>query len=511
LLIYHILGRRKQVKPKEILVIGAGIAGCSIALALAKRGIPVTILTSSFDQRTYHASFVKIESLEEKLRDLKETHIGCSKATDLLLGIARKSVDELIEAHLLIDRYGNIDVHRCLQEQLKQIPHVEWASQHSAIELLTLQSHSERKADVYKKATCLGVYAYNYETHRVETILAKETILASGGAASLFPYSTHTSTAKGAGLAMAARAGARLLNMEQILFHPLTLFSKDKPCVPLSIDLLKEGGRLHTAKKVLLEGLPLNDPEQLSIRLYEELAHDHFEHLWLDLTPLDPIAIKEKYPLIDTYCLSYGFNIAKDLIPIIPAAQYTCGGIATDRAGQTTVQRLRAIGEVACTGLNYDFKDEALSVLESLTWAAACAEDIAKQVHKFVYYFPEVYEWSYPISSAIPLIKEDFDLLRRIMWHYVGVVRDYPRLRRGYGLLQKLKTQNDNEEAFSIEKMHLDNALQTALLIAQGALEQVKLQKKNSTIATDKNINLIESLQLDKSREDSPKPVQIDH
>lgn len=461
------------MKAKDVIVIGAGIAGCAVALAIAKRGIPVTIMTSSLDQRMYHAHFIKMENLEEKLRELKNSYnpLRCSRATEQLVTMARKSMDELLEPHLLVDRYGNIDLHRSLQEQLKKIPHVEWASTHTVIELLTLDNHSNKKSDIYKKPSCIGVHAYNYETKQVEALLAKETILATGGAASLFPYSIHTASAKGSGLAMAHRAGARLLNLEVIQFHPLALFDRNKPCIPLPIDLLREGGKLQTVQKVVVEGLNLDN--DLASQLYQELSKTHSEHLWLDLTLLDPIFIKEKYPSVDTWCLNYGYNIAKEPIPVVPVAQYTGGGIAVDRLGQTNVQRLRAIGEVACTGLLYDSHDEAMGVLESLTWAVACAEDLSKQITKFIYYFPELREWAPSMDQASTFVQEDWHFLRQIMWHYVGIVREDSRLKRGYSLLQKLKEDNEaeNKSVFSIDRMHLCNALQTSLLIAQAALK----------------------------------------
>jgi L-aspartate oxidase len=474
--------RRREEKSREVLIIGAGIAGCAAALALAKKGIPVTIMTSSFDQRTYHAFFPQMDQLEEQIRHFRqniEERSRCLRAVEQLSQLAKKSVDELLEPEYLIDKRGNLDIHRCLQEQLKQHAHIEWIPHHSAIELLTLETHSSRKSDVYKKTTCLGAYVYNHETHQVEKILAKETILATGGATSLFPYSTHGSTVKGDGLAMAYRAGARLLNMEDTQFHPIALFERDRSCFPLPIELLKEGGKLQT-----IRNSPLNDIQldhHLINQIYEELFKSQAEHLWLDLTLLDSVSLKEKFPLVDAYCLAHGFNIAKDPLPVVPAAQHTYGGVAVDRVGQTTVQRLRAIGEVACTGLAFEYRDEATGVLESLTWAMTCAEDIAKQISKFVYYFPEVKDWDLPIDhqAAFPANQEDWRTLRQIMWYYVGIKRDRQRLKRGYSLLEQLSFYHESEEKqiFCLENWHLFNAFQVALLMTQAALEKTKMNR----------------------------------
>lgn len=465
------------MKTKEILVIGAGIAGCAVALALAKRGLAVTIMTSSFDQRIYHhAPFIRREILEEKICELKKErpeHLTCLRAYEQLVMFAQQSIDEFLEPNYLVDRNGNIDIHRCLQEQLKQHPQVEWLSHHSVVELLTLDQHSYKKTDRYKKPACLGVIAYNHDIQRIEYFLAKETILATGGAPSLFPYSTHPSTACGGGIAIAYRAGARLLNMDQIQFYPLGLFEKDRPCFPLPLELLLEGGKIYASKATLFEA-DLSSPSYLLHQLYDQLLKTRSEHLWLDLTLLDHMALKEKFSTMDTYCLNHGFNMVKDPLPIVPVAFYTCGGIAIDKTAQTTLHRLRAVGEVACTGLFWNFKDESLSVLESLTWALACAEDVVKQVNKFIYYFPEIREGISHLGTSSSVVEEDWKMLRQIMWSYVGIHHDRAHLERGCALLDQLSLLNTPHDlsSCSIEQIQFYYAIQTAQLIAHSIRTQ---------------------------------------
>lgn len=464
-----------MIKTKEILVIGAGIAGCAIALALAKRGIAVTIMTTSVDHRLSSIPLIQHESLEKKVKELQkeqQEQLSWSRAHEQLATLARKSIDELLEPHYLVDRHGNVDIHRCLQQQLKLQTHVEWMTSYSVIELLTLDQHSLKKTDHYKKSTCVGVIAYHHESQTLDYFFAKETILATGGASSLFPYSSHVSTACGEGIAIAHRAGARVLNMEHVQFHPLGLFEKDRPCFPLPVELLAEGGKVHVAKTVSLE--IDSSPSYLIYQLYEQLLKTRSEHLWLDLTLLDPIALKEKFPVVDTYCLQHGFNIAKDLLPIVPVATYTCGGIAIDLIAQTTIQRLRAIGEVACTGLFWNFKEETLSILESLTWALACAEDIAKQANKFIYYYPDLRESAHQLGKSSPVVVEDKRLLRTIMWSYAGIKHDRAHLERAVALLEQLYVMNAPHElaACSIEHIQLFHAIQTALLIVYASRSQ---------------------------------------
>ena len=471
------------VKTKEILVIGAGIAGCAVALALAKRGIAVTIITSPLDQRFYHASFIKHETLEEKIIELqreKQEQLNCSRAYEQLAISARKSIDELLEAHYLVDQCRNIDIHRCLQEQLAQFANVEWLVNHSIIELLTLDQHSLKQADCYKKPACIGVNVYNLEAQTNEYFLAKETILATGGATSLFRYSTHFSTACGEGIALACRAGARLLNMDQAQFHPLGLFEIGRPCFPLPLELLQEGGKILSFKTDSIE--VDSSAQGLSTKLFDKLLKTHSEHLWLDLTFLESEVLKEKFPLVANYCLSRGFNIAKDLLPVVPVASYFCGGIAVDRVAQTSVQRLRAIGGVACTGLFWNSKDETLGVLESLTWAVACAEDLAKQAAKLVYYYPNLKEEPSQLENCNSPLEEDRQLLRQIMWSYIGIKQIPDHLERGSALLDQLYLANtsQNLSLCSIEQIQLIYAIQTARIIAHAACARHRINKRHT-------------------------------
>jgi len=449
------------------------MAGCAVALALAKKGIVVTIMTSPFDERGCHVPWMRRESLEEKVQDL-QTERGepwnCSRAHEQLAMLAQQSVEELLGSNNWVDGNGNIDIHRCLHDQLKEYPQVEWMSHHRLIELLTLDRHSAKQADRYKRPACFGVVAYHDETQSMEDVLAKETILATGGASSLFPYSSHPSRAWRGGIAIAFRGGARLLNMDQIHFHPLGLFQRDKSCFPLPLGLLAEGGKIYASKTLPIEA-DCSSPDSLLYQLDDQLLKTGDDHLFLDLTSLDHAILKKKFPATEAYCLSHGFNVAKEPLPIVPIALHTCGGVAVDRFSQTTLQRLRAIGGVACTGLFWNFKEEALSVLERLTWAMTCAEDIAKQVNKFIYYFPDLRERSTHLTASSSIVKKDWRVLRQTMWSYVGIHRDRAHLDRGYALLNQLALLNAPHHltACSIEQIQLCDAIQTAQLIADSA------------------------------------------
>ncbi len=461
------------MKTRDVLIIGAGIAGCAVALALVRRGIAVTMVTSAYDERVYHSSFIQHDRLEEGVRELQQIFqedLCSSRAFEQLVSQVKKSADELLKSNYLVDRNGNVDIHRCLKEQLEQYDSIEWLSHHTLIELLTLDQHSLKRSDTFKKPACLGGLFFNQETNSLERILAKETLLATGGAASLYPYSTHPHWACGQGLAIANRAGVRTLNMEQIQFHPLGLYEKGFSTFPLPTQLLEEGGVLYAEKGSPLEGR-FSESEWLDA-IYLALRQRNQPHLWLDLTSFDPAAIQTKYPAIDAYCHFHGFNIASGPLPVVPVASFTCGGIAVDKHSQTNIQRLRAIGEVACTGLFCEDKDESMAVLESLTWAVACAEDIVKQLSRFVYYFPELREELGSLESNSTVVQEDWTMLRQVMWSYVGIHRSRASLERAKGILEQLLLANIPDEltACSIDQIQLLHAIQTAQLITHSAL-----------------------------------------
>ncbi len=460
------------MKIRDVLVLGAGIAGCSVALALAKKGVNVAILTSSLDQRIYHSTFVQHDDLEAKLKSLQVgplPDLCCNRAADQLINHSKRCVNELLEPHYLVDRNGNIDIHRCLQEQLNQLPNVEWLLNCSLIELMTLHQHSAKNNDAYKSPTCIGAVICHQSSLEVEMILAKETVLATGGGCSLYSFSTHHPMVRGEGFAIAEKAGARLLNVGEFEFYPLGLFNKNKPSYPIPLELLSLGAAIVSTPGTA--PLEFTEEEPLSQQIYQQISAHKQEYLWLDLTSLDFVRIKDQFPALEAHCMGLGYNIAKDLLPIIPVACYSCGGVAVDKCGQTNLHRLRAVGEVSCTGLIYDFKDETLSILESLTWAIGCADDILKFLPKFVYYFPDIKKESIPLLEKTPIIEEDWMILKQIMWRYVGIKRDTPRLERGKRLIQDLISFIEEEKSHhcSLELIHLANALHASALICQDA------------------------------------------
>lgn len=460
------------MKIRDVIIIGDGIAGYAAALTLAKQGIAVTLVTSSVNKCIHPFALISKEGLEEMLGQFHEKiddSLSCSRAYEHLASFGRSSMQLLFDADLSTNQ-KKMPLYHYLREQLQAFDQVEWLTHHHLVELLTLDQHSVKPSDRYKKATCLGVVVYDREKQEMITLFSKETILATGGFPSFFSYSMDSYF--GMEWVIAQRAGARLLNIDQIPFCSLVLLQN----FPLPLALLKEGGKLYQEKGVPLD---LDSTSQSFIQdFYDALVKRGTAHAWLDLSSLDLAFIKEKFPFFEEYCANTGLNFSKDLLPIGLGVSSFQGGLAVDRGGQTSLHRLRAIGEMACTGLSWKQGEEAFSVLESLTWAVTCAEEIAKQMNRLVYYFPEIKKPLWSLRSdcldrkQLSPIEEDRQLLYRIIWLYLGMRRDRERLERGKGLLEQLRRFNAPrlQAPLSIEQMQLFYTIQAAELIVQAAL-----------------------------------------
>lgn len=454
------------MKSKEVLIIGAGVAGCLTALALAKRGVAVALLGSPSGAHSLFLSRSELDTALRTLADARDETLCCPRAFEQFSTLANASLDNLLLKLECIEKNGYIDVLHTLKEALSHTSAVEWLSDYEAMDLLTLERHSKKSGDRIKKPTCIGAIACHRETRQAEYFLAKETILATGGALSLFPYSFYGEEQCGSGLAMAGRSGARLLDMGGVSFHPLALYHPSRPCYPLPLELLKLGGKLTTLQGTPLEAAAMTEGELLRA-MYDAMTARGQAHLWLDLTAVDGTALKETAPPLDDLFLSYGFNRIKELLPVVPAAARGTGGIAVDKVAETQLQRLRAVGSVACTGLSWKKTTGALLFLEAAVFATSCADDIAKAIHKFVYYFPDICEerhrWEAHPQCAL---REEWTLLRQIMWAYAGIRRTLARLKTAASLLEALQ-KSVAEETPSFEQWRLTEALRVAQMMIQ--------------------------------------------
>ena len=500
----------------DILVIGSGLAGLAAAWEATRRGCEVTLLTRASnpeDSNTYRAQGGIIyrgreEKPEELIADILSAGAGLSspEAASLLSREGPRLVKGILidELHVRFDASaeypGELDltseaghsipriihykdqtgfsIERSFFEQVNAHPNVRVVANATAVDLLTASHHSVEPTDVYRRLTCVGAYVLDQTSGKIFSVLAKETVLASGGLGSVFLHTTNPPGARGDGIAMAHRAGARCINLQYIQFHPTALLAPDG-CFLISETVRGEGGRLvdRRGKEFMKRFHPAGSlaPRDVAARaIYQTMLESGEPCVYLDISDKPAEYIRERFPGIYAVCLERGIDMTREPIPVVPAAHYSCGGIATDEYGRTTVERLRAVGEVACTGLHGANRLASTSLLECLVWGTRAGAQAAERVTRGNdFYFPEIADWRYENEPADPaLISQDWLTIQHTMWNYVGLIRSEKRLNRAMRVLRELEL----EIARFYEKCEISdsiiglrNGILTALLILEAA------------------------------------------
>jgi len=500
----------------DVLVIGGGIAGCCAALAIAEHGYNVlltTRLADPLDCATAHAQGGivyrgKDDSPELLVKDILEAGAGiCHEpAVRQLAEKGPSLVESLLIQKLGVafdrDETGRFDITeegahsiprilhvedltgRAVEERLlgavRQNPRIKLLSQTTAVDLLTLSHHSKQRTDVYSPPTCVGTYLLNQQSQQVDVCLARETVLATGGLGQIFLHTSNPAGARGDGIAMAYRAGARLINLEYVQFHPTTLYAGDSSNFLISESVRGEGGVLVDAQgrpfmeKYHARG-SLAPRDVVSRAIHEEMLAQHSPCVYLDITHKPADWIRERFPNIYRRCLEADVDMTKTLIPVVPAAHYSCGGVATDLRGRTSLDRLWAIGEVACTGLHGGNRLASTSLLEGLVWGHEAGQAIAERLAERKHYMPLVDEWKHEQEPVDPaLIHQDWLTIRYTMWNYVGLVRTRRRLSRARHILRELQREIEEFYARAVltdDMVGLRNGVQTGLAVLFAASE----------------------------------------
>ena len=504
----------------EVLIIGCGIAGGTAALQLAEAGVPVTVVTRAQkpeESNTYYAQGGIIyrgvdDSPELLAEDLYRAGAGhCNPAAvnllasegpdlvkDILVEKAGVAFDRTPDGELARVQEGSHSTPRILHvtdatgraievgliNALSSHPNVTLLTGYTAVDLLTPAHHSQNRLAVYRPQTCAGAYLLNQAEERVICCLAKRTILASGGLGQIFLRSTNPAGARGDGLAMAYRAGARTINCEFVQFHPTTFHHQQAPHFLISEAVRGAGARLVDANGVPFmhkydpQWKDLAPRDVVSRSMHQEMLANDVRNLYLDLRSYIPAAhIQEEFPNIYQSCLTYGVDITRDLVPVVPAAHYFCGGVWTDEWGQTTIGHLYAVGEVACTGLHGANRLASASLLEGLTWGDRAAQHIQISLaDSFALDQADIPPWQ-DTGQDTPdpaLISQDMTSIKHIMWNYVGLVRTTPRLARAIRELRHLEVEIEQfyrTSALTDELIGLRNAARAAIIVANAAWE----------------------------------------
>lgn len=468
----------------DVLVIGCGIAGASTALEAAKSGLKVIVATkheNPEESNTLYAqggivSLGKNDRPELLKKDIMETgdFINNPEAVDLLAEEGKQTVDEILIKELDIPfartspnelDYAQEAAHsrrrilhvkdttgKTIEERfiarLKAFSNVTFLTGHTAVDLLTVPHHSKEPADFYQKPQCIGAYLLNNKEQEVLRVFSTYTVLATGGCGAVYLYSSNPKGAIGAGYAMAYRAGARIINMEYIQFHPTSLFHRDADAFLISETVRGEGARLKTKNGfTFMEKLPgkneLAPRDEVTRAIYEEMTISNSNYVLLDLASYVKIDIKKRFPNIYATCLSYGIDITKEPIPVVPAAHYCCGGILVDVWGRSSLSNLYAVGEVACTGVHGANRLASTSLLEGLVWGKRAAVHIVQHFDSSrIFEISTIHEWYYPETEEAvdpALINQDWLTIRNTLWNYAGIIRTQKRLERARADLDYLR------------------------------------------------------------------------
>ena len=461
----------------DVLVLGTGVAGLAAALSAARRGADVLLLCRATDPaatNTWRAQGGIIfrgqdDSPELLTKDILSAgaDYGSAEAAAFLAEEGPRCVQQWLVERLRVpfDRRpdGQLDlalegahsvprilhsadrtgaaIEQALLAEARRTPGIRIVPGAQAVDLLTTHHQSRRAEDRYALDNrCVGAYVLDVASSRVCTVLASATVLATGGAGALYIHTSNHPGSIGSGLAMASRAGARLLNLEFIQFHPTCLFVPGAPRFLITEALRGAGARLvnQDGERFMTNHHSLGDlaPRDVVARgIVDELHRTDSECVYLDLGDRAEMLAK-RFPNVAETCLGHGIDIRRERIPVVPAAHYTCGGVVSDLAGRTTIPGLYVAGEVACTGVHGANRLASTSLLEGLTFGLASGEHAASRAQRMpldeslASVIPDWEPVPGPSNEDPALIAQDWSALRHTMWNYVGIVRTSERLAR---------------------------------------------------------------------------------
>jgi L-aspartate oxidase len=491
----------------DVLIIGSGLAGLSLALKLAEHK-KIAIITkksllegaSVWAQGGIAAVTSPDDSLDEHIRDTEIAGAGLcdAAATRFVVENGAKAIDWLIAQGVPFTRDASHSQGYHLTREgghgRRRILHAADATGQAVQETIAAKVLAHRNITVLERYiaidlitgnklgradnTCYGAYALNSLSGEILTIAAQHTILATGGAGKVYLYTTNPDTATGDGIAMGWRAGCRVSNMEFIQFHPTCLYHPHAKSFLISEAVRGEGGILKLPDGTRF--MPRHDeraelaPRDVVARAIDfEMKKHGIDCVYLDISHQPIEFLQEHFPTIYKRCLALGINIARQPIPVVPAAHYTCGGLLTDLAGRTDVAALYAIGETACTGLHGANRLASNSLLECLVFADAVAQDILATPRQAVRELPHWDESRVTDADEAIVISHNWEELRRFMWNYVGIVRTTKRLERAQHRIQLLHGEiNEYYSHFhvSADLLELRNLVMSADLIVRSAL-----------------------------------------
>ncbi|MBP9712983.1 MAG: L-aspartate oxidase [Sterolibacterium sp.] len=493
----------------DVLILGSGLAGQSLALRLADH-LRVAIITkknledsaSGWAQGGIAAVLDAADSVEAHIQDTDTAGAGlCDPlATRFVIENSRRAIEWLIAQGVHFTRDDSTDlgyhltregghshrrvihvddatgaaVQETLTDKVRRHPNIHTYEHHIAVDLI-----SGAKLDQPERG-CLGAYVLDIQHDCVETFRARHTVLATGGAGKVYLYTTNPDTSTGDGTAMAWRAGCRVADMEFVQFHPTCLYHPQAKSFLITEAVRGEGGvlRLADGTRFMPEHDPRAElaPRDIVARAIDfEMKKQGLDCVFLDITHKPAEFVREHFPNIYARCLELGIDITRDPIPVVPAAHFTCGGVLTDLKARTDLPGLYAIGETASTGLHGANRLASNSLLECLVLAESAAIDILATPPQPLPELPSWDESRVTDADEEIVLSHNWDELRRFMWDYVGIVRTNKRLERALHRIRLLEREIDEYYAHfrvSNDLIELRNLVLTAHLIVRCARQR---------------------------------------
>ncbi len=502
----------------DFLVIGSGIAGLTYSLKTAMH-FPdkiVTVITKAQTDET-NTKYAQggIAGVTDFENDSFEKHINdtliagdglCNE--EIVEIVVREGVDRIQEiidwgaefdkqpdgdyslgkegghSEFRILHYKDVtgrEMERALVEKVMQLPNIRIIKHCYVLDIITQHHLGYLVTKATPDIQCYGVYAFNLETKQIEKIIAKTTLLATGGNGQVYRTTTNPSIATGDGVAMVYRAKGRIENMEFIQFHPTALYESGigGQAFLITEAVRGDGGILRNAKGEAFmerydERRDLAPRDIVARAIDNEMKVNGTEHVYLDCRHMDKEKFLHHFPNIYEKCLSVGINVAKDMIPVAPAAHYSCGGIATDEWGRTSINYLYAAGECACTGLHGANRLASNSLLEAMVFGHRCYEDTVKRYDELTFN-EDVPNWNAAGTNdpkEMILITQSLKELQLLMSDYVGIVRSNMRLQRAMKRLDLLHVETEQlyqTTTVSPQLCQVRNLITVGYLIVKGA------------------------------------------
>jgi L-aspartate oxidase len=512
---FHVKQLQWCLMKSEFLVVGSGIAGLSFALKVASLG-RVKIVTKkkqvdsatnlaqggvaavlgSSDRFDDHVADtlssgaglcdedvvrMVVENGPDRIAELVKIGVDFVKNKDGSLSLGKEGGHSRRRVAHAYDLTGR-EIERALIAKVQENRNIEVYEDHTCVELIT-ELGEEEDGPVGKKE-CKGAFVLD-QSGKVHCFSAAVTVLCTGGAGKVYLYTSNPDIATGDGVALAFRAGAGVANMEFVQFHPTCLYHMDARNFLISEAVRGEGGILKNAQgerfmeKYCPDQLELATRDKVARAIDEEMKKTGADCVYLDVSHCEPAFLKTRFPAIHTKCKSLGIDMTKSPIPVVPAAHYLCGGVLTDTFGRTGVKNLFILGETACTGLHGGNRLASNSLLEALVfsdrayrycmrnWAAIAKVRLNGER-----------KWRKEECRAIDeeiVINHNWDIIRRTMWNYVGIVRKKSRLEIAKKRIEELKSEIDeivSNHKVTPNMLELRNIALVASLIIDASLKR---------------------------------------